>query len=262
MILNAGLLYEILYVLFPVLFVICISIKKDAYKNKGIFQEHNWQFKDVILLIAALALIKLIGLFAFISGAISSHNMAIYNGLIISVPLGFLAYFRVIKKYGVSLRLLGLSREDLRKNLLLLSILFFTCLLVIILFIYLLNRQESLLGKEIAAYDLRLLENSYIDYMVYIISLVLVAPVIEEIIFRGVFYAPFAKKLGSHGAIWAISFVWATVHQSLSDFLGIFLIGLILGYLYKKSLSLIPCIFFHSLKNLIPAIVSIYSFFF
>lgn len=75
------------------------------------------------------------------------------------------------------------------------------------------------------------------------------APILEELIFRGVILKNFLKK---HKPMWAIfwsAFLFGVFHLNPWQFLAAFLIGLIIGWLYYKTKSIWPGIFVHFLNN-------------
>lgn len=79
---------------------------------------------------------------------------------------------------------------------------------------------------------------------------VIIAPLVEEIIFRGLVYSPLYRKVGRHIAIVISSLLWTHVHFfPLLPSLSLFIVGIFLGWLYDRSGSLIHPIVFHMFKN-------------
>jgi uncharacterized protein len=84
-------------------------------------------------------------------------------------------------------------------------------------------------------------------------AIVVVAPVMEEIVFRGFFYEGLRhSRLGSAGAILLASLVWASIHLQYEWFyIGqVFVVGLLFGAIRWSTGSLIPAILAHALMNL------------
>ncbi|MCL5773423.1 MAG: CPBP family intramembrane metalloprotease [Firmicutes bacterium] len=77
-----------------------------------------------------------------------------------------------------------------------------------------------------------------------------IAPVFEEILFRGFLYSAFRKRLGIVKANLFVSLVFSLTHHDIATFLSIFVLGMILAYTFEKTRSLIPSIILHSLFNL------------
>ncbi len=83
------------------------------------------------------------------------------------------------------------------------------------------------------------------------VALVIIAPVAEESIFRGLLLPAFAKKIGFVGAAIITSIMFGAVHGQLNVAIVTFVLGLLLAWMYKSTNSLWPAIILHSLKNLI-----------
>lgn len=75
------------------------------------------------------------------------------------------------------------------------------------------------------------------------------APVIEEIIFRGILY-PFIKQIGwPRLALWGTSLGFALIHQTAATFLPLAFFALVLVFLYERTGNLLVPILTHSLFN-------------
>ncbi len=78
---------------------------------------------------------------------------------------------------------------------------------------------------------------------------VLVAPVAEEALFRGIAY-PFFKQMGWPGfAFWGTSFFFGALHFNLATLVPLAVFGLLLIYLYEFTGSLLAPIAAHCLFN-------------
>jgi membrane protease YdiL (CAAX protease family) len=75
------------------------------------------------------------------------------------------------------------------------------------------------------------------------------APVGEELIFRGVIQSTLSARWGPGWGLWLSSFFFAFVHADPSLFLPIFLLGVVFGYAYKRSGSLWAPMVLHILNN-------------
>jgi len=75
------------------------------------------------------------------------------------------------------------------------------------------------------------------------------APVAEEFVFRGLLY-PFLKQLGRPRLAWlGVSFLFAVIHANLPTLLPLFIFALLLTWLYEKTDCLLAPILAHSLFN-------------
>ena len=81
------------------------------------------------------------------------------------------------------------------------------------------------------------------------LSVVIVGPVVEEILFRGLIYGALEKRFRVFGAILVSSFLFALVHLQVVYFIPIFCLGLVLGWARWKANSLGLPILIHVLNN-------------
>jgi len=78
---------------------------------------------------------------------------------------------------------------------------------------------------------------------------VVLAPVAEEFIFRGMLY-PFFKQLGRPRlALLGVSFLFAAIHLNAPTFVPLFVLALVFTWLYEKTDCLLAPIAAHSLFN-------------
>ncbi len=82
-----------------------------------------------------------------------------------------------------------------------------------------------------------------------IFTVVIVAPFLEEILFRGFIFTGFRNKYGWVNAMLISGVLFAVNHLQLVGLITYFLLGCILAYLRHASKSLWPSIFFHMVIN-------------
>ena len=108
---------------------------------------------------------------------------------------------------------------------------------------------------------------SFIEFMLAepillgFISVVVVAPIIEEFLFRGFLYSQLRRSaLKDWGAIAVSSLVWTAIHfqYEIGILFFLFLFGLFLGYLRLKYNSLLIPIALHAITNLLSFLQTIY----
>ena len=75
-----------------------------------------------------------------------------------------------------------------------------------------------------------------------------VAPITEELVFRGVFMKNMSRVSQRFG-IFVSAFFFALAHQNLAQGLLAFFLGILLGYITIKHRSLVPAIFVHFVVN-------------
>ena len=75
------------------------------------------------------------------------------------------------------------------------------------------------------------------------------APIFEEIIFRGFLLSSLTRYVPVSGAIVISALVFAIAHLSLAELIPLATLGTILGVVYTRSRSLLASILVHSLWN-------------
>ena len=81
-----------------------------------------------------------------------------------------------------------------------------------------------------------------------------VAPVAEEIFFRGYLYTGMRARWGVGWALAVSSLIFALIHLTPGVLPPLFIMGLLLAYLYERSDSLWPSILLHATINSIAFI--------
>jgi membrane protease YdiL (CAAX protease family) len=74
-------------------------------------------------------------------------------------------------------------------------------------------------------------------------------PILEEILFRGIILDGFLTRYRPGKAIFWSAFLFGLFHLNPWQFIPGFLMGLLLGYIYLKTRSLIPVILVHIVNN-------------
>ncbi|MCM1989352.1 CPBP family intramembrane glutamic endopeptidase [Oceanirhabdus seepicola] len=92
-----------------------------------------------------------------------------------------------------------------------------------------------------------------------IISACLIAPIVEELLFRGVFLEYLRKKSSCITAVLISSLFFGLTHFNLHQGVGAFFSGLFLGFIYLKTNSLLPCIFLHMAHNSFVVLITYFS---
>jgi len=82
-----------------------------------------------------------------------------------------------------------------------------------------------------------------------LIAAAVVAPIAEELFFRGFLYGGLRGRIGVVGAMLVSTVFFTALHLSLDQFIPIFFLGLVLAWLYEKTGSLYPGIFLHATNN-------------
>jgi hypothetical protein len=85
--------------------------------------------------------------------------------------------------------------------------------------------------------------------VIFFITASILAPIFEEIMFRGFLLPSLTRYIPVSGAIVVSSFVFAVAHLNLSEVLPLAVLGALLGLVYSRSRNLLASITLHSLWN-------------
>ena len=91
--------------------------------------------------------------------------------------------------------------------------------------------------------------NNYFAFFLLLITTTILAPIFEEIVFRGVLLPVLARDFGSIIGILISSFIFALAHLSLGEFPPLFVLGIGLGVTRLLSGRLGSSVIMHSLWN-------------
>jgi membrane protease YdiL (CAAX protease family) len=91
-----------------------------------------------------------------------------------------------------------------------------------------------------------------------VMTAIIIAPILEEFIFRGFLLSQLKNTLGNWGAISLSSLAWTLLHfqYELKILFILFVLGLILGFLRWKYNSLFLVMVLHGINNLIGFITA------
>lgn len=81
-------------------------------------------------------------------------------------------------------------------------------------------------------------------------SVLFVAPVLEEVLFRGIVFRGFAKKLSLPLAMAASGFIFALAHVNAASFLALWYLGVSFAWLYTRTRTILAPITLHCAFNL------------
>lgn len=76
-----------------------------------------------------------------------------------------------------------------------------------------------------------------------------IAPIVEEVFFRGFLFQGFRQQYGWHSALLLSSAIFGLAHLDPVSLIPTFILGCVLAYVYHRSNSVWPGILFHSIIN-------------
>lgn len=108
----------------------------------------------------------------------------------------------------------------------------------------------------------RILKSSRTAVFVIALMATFTAPLVEEVVYRGVLYSAFQRAAGKVVAVVAVTLIFSLVHvpqyyESLSTVLLLTVLSLILTLMRVYSGSLLPSIIFHTIVNGVQSIALI-----
>ncbi|MEO6847090.1 MAG: CPBP family intramembrane glutamic endopeptidase [Chthoniobacterales bacterium] len=164
---------------------------------------------------------------------------AIYGSIVL-----FLFGFLLLQNKDV-LKLYGLGNFNFLKNL--------ECLLALLPILYFLQEVASrYLSKDqppqsLVSFILQHHDPAIIS--VVLISICVIAPITEELLFRGFLYGVLSRYFGRLAAMLVSSLLFAAMHAHLPSFPALFIMGIFLTLAYERTGSLWTSIFMHSCFN-------------
>lgn len=93
------------------------------------------------------------------------------------------------------------------------------------------------------------LPTGFAELVIYFIGVVICAPIIEELLFRGVLLTPL-MKYGAWFAAFTTGILFGAFHQNHQQFLYTTVFGIILAFINIKAASIVPSIIIHVSLNL------------
>lgn len=210
--------------------------------------------KKLLLLLFALA----VGIFIFVVVPLGIFIPPAYRFIIIDpvFQLCFLSALLYTLKddFGVNLRACvkaGIQKlrfsfvRAFRYFLLFIAVLFALTALAYPLLSHLCGEGDALAFTKNMAYVHG--QFSFAGFLTLVASTCILAPLLEELIFRRLFYVSLRARMGFASSLLISSAVFASVHFSPVTFLY----GLYLGYVFEKEQDLSVNIILHSLLNVI-----------
>ena len=92
-----------------------------------------------------------------------------------------------------------------------------------------------------------------------VLMLAVLAPVMEEVLFRGILLESVREKYSSGRAIVVSALMFGVIHIIPQQVVNAFVIGLILGFIYVRTDSLWPVIIIHALNNAMAYVIMQWS---
>lgn len=219
-----------------------------------------WRLKDMTIagLVALLLIMAGIGVSVLLSLLLGEPGEGIGDGLWVSLVFLLEALLLIPAwrwgpaKYGGGWRVLGLRPARILSSLLLGALGLGAILAV--------NGAWSVVQNSFDIPGqpdlLPVFGGGYAGLVQALILAGIVAPIAEEVFFRGYLYAGLRRSLGHWQGLVSSSLIFALIHLTPSVIIPIFLMGVIFAWLYDRTDSLWPCIVLHGLMNTLSLIAA------
>ena len=201
-----------------------------------------WSVVDTWTGIILLALLN-IGLLFFASQG--SGTELVQSAALILVQLAFLLPLVLIFVWKrIPVRYLGFGKFDW-------NTLGLGCGLLIASYVFIILHNLVLMALGVDTQGeaiLRFFDSLESPVWFFFVGVVL-APIVEEIFFRGFVFQGFRQRYGWISAMLVSSIVFAAAHLDLVAFVPTFILGCLLAYMFQRSNSIWPGVILHFLVN-------------
>jgi membrane protease YdiL (CAAX protease family) len=219
---------------------------------KNYFQA-PWSKKDIVITMGSTTFIIIMAAIVLNYLKINVITALLIQWILIMTPL-----LLITKKYKFKLIHFGfekISIKQLIKHVLFGYLLFIG--ITIIINILILYAGIKIPGYQMQEKILPLLVNNTKELIIAGISIVLIAPVIEEIFFRGFLLRSLSNKIGIFWGSILSAGIFSIFHLQLQNIIPIFILALIMNSLVIKSKSIITSIAFHIFNNAIAFTIEV-----
>jgi uncharacterized protein len=230
------------------------SNKKQAVNNKIPPRQPKWNVWQGLFLLLLISLVEfplgwlrtpqdldqLQGFFRF---------FAVGLGEVILYFLVIVGFFRLIRR---PIRELGFVKPKFRY-------VFLGILMGVFLFItvgLLGNFLSRWVGTPAPQSFTLFVKGANYDWQLFFILVLggILAPLKEEVFFRGIFYPPLREVYGRGKGIFFTASIFALLHFDVVRFIPLFIGGVVLTWIYEKTSSLWPSILAHGTWNILMAL--------
>ena len=217
----------------------------------SILESRSWKISSIAIIMTIILMFICFSFLIPIKDSITFQMLSFcLFGLIISTLILWINY----KKEKLSF---GLSIENLKC--VIWTPLIYLITIILLLFVGLLNQYllTNFFDIEIKPQDIlerfKELENSF-EISIFVIGSAVIAPIYEELLFRGIIFPKLIQKTNFTIALLLSSLIFAVLHFHLSALLPLFVLSIILSITYLYTSTIWASISLHALFNLISII--------
>lgn len=261
----AGIFFMAVFIFGCIILICCPFFLNRFFPPQKEINTPSWNLKDGFLLIAYGFIIMVFPVIL----KIIVPNIEIYIGSLRSVPaivtfhfmqlfLFIIGVYFYLRLRGLRFKTTGLSFPGFKKTILLWLGGYMGMVPVIV--VSALISHALLPGEKMSSNSILyvLLSNKSTWHLFLLgILLTVYAPLMEELLFRGVLYKTIRIKFTPLFAIPLSAFIFAFLHGDPLGFIPIFSIGFVLAFVAERSGTLFPGMLIHSLWNAGPFWIAI-----
>ena len=217
----------------------------------SILESRSWKISSITIIMTIILMFICLSFLIPTKDSITFQMLSFcLFGLIISTLILWINY----KKEKLSF---GLSIKNLKY--VIWTPLIYLITIILLLFVGLLNQYllTNFFDIEIKPQEIlekfKELENSF-EISIFVIGSAVVAPIYEELLFRGIIFPKLIQKTNFTVALLLSSLIFAVLHFHLSALLPLFVLSIILSITYLYTSTIWASISLHALFNLISII--------
>ena len=217
----------------------------------SILESRSWKISSITIIMTIILMFICLSFLIPTKDSITFQMLSFcLFGLIISTLILWINY----KKEKLSF---GLSIENLKY--VIWTPLIYLITIILLLFVGLLNQYllTNFFDIEIKPQDIlerfKELENPF-EISIFVIGSAAIAPIYEELLFRGIIFPTLIQKTNFTIALLLSSLLFAVLHFHLSALLPLFVLSIILSITYLYTSTIWASISLHALFNLISII--------
>lgn len=139
----------------------------------------------------------------------------------------------------------------------LITVVFTTILLTIIYLVFEEHIRE--LFSFFPMLDLEEVRPSLLVYVLFFINICILAPIYEEMLFRGILLRRFTLRWSPQKSIIISSIIFGIIHLNPINVVFAFALGCVLGYAYLKTKNIVIPMLLHSFNNFLAFIQFVYT---
>ncbi len=204
------------------------------------------KLSDILRTLAAFVAAQIVGflLIRLLGGLFAGYRYNILLNVICTLGVNSAAYLLICGKIKLPEKCADYSHIELPSYLF--GSIFLSCLAAII-------------GKLLPVSSSASAAPQGTDLVLYAVYTIILAPIAEEIAFRGAALSRLRNSLGGYSAAFISAALFSGYHMSLVQAPFTFVLGFCLAMLAQRSGSIVPCIIIHAINNFLTLASSMWE---